>query len=74
MRPVIEKLEKENSDRIRFNMINVDDPKYRELVTMAGVRAIPLTVFVTSPDGPGQRWIGPQPESVLQAVFEEALE
>ena len=74
MRPVIEELEKGNSDRIRFNMINVDEPKYRELVTVTGVRAIPLTIFATSPDGPGQRWIGPQPESVLQAAFDEALE
>ena len=74
MRPAIENLETENSDRIRFNIINVDDPKYRELVAMAGVRAIPLTIFATSADGPGQRWIGPRPESLLQAAFDEALE
>ena len=74
MRPVIEELEPEYSDRIRFNMVDVDDRQNRELVMMAGVRAIPLTVFVTAPDGPGQRWIGPRVESVLRAAFDEVLE
>jgi thiol-disulfide isomerase/thioredoxin len=73
MRPVIEKLKAAYSDRIRFVMVNVDDPEARELVIMVGVRAIPLTIFVTSPDTEAQRWIGPRPESVLRAVFDEAL-
>ena len=74
MRPVIEKLEPEYSDRIRFVKVDVDDPEARELVVMAGVRAIPLTLFVTSPDGQGQRWIGPQPESALRAAFDDFLQ
>ena len=74
MRPVIEKLELEYSNRIRFNMVDIDDRQNRELVMVAGVRAIPLTVFVTSPDEPEQRWIGPRPESVLRTAFDEVLE
>ena len=74
MRPVVDKLEPEYSDRIRFIKVNVDDPQARELVVMAGVRAIPLTLFVTSPDGQGQRWIGPQPETVLRAAFDNFLQ
>lgn len=73
MRPVIEKLKLDYSERIRFFMVNVDDPESRELVVMVGVRAIPLTIFVTSPDRQAQRWVGPRPESVLRAAFDEAL-
>jgi thioredoxin-like negative regulator of GroEL len=73
MRPVIEKLEKEYSDRIRFVMVDVDDPEARELVSIAGVRAIPLTIFVTSPDGQAQQWVGARPESDLREAFDEAL-
>lgn len=73
MRPVIEKLKADYSERIRFFMINVDDPESRELVVMVGVRAIPLTIFVTSPDQQAQRWVGPRPESVLRAALDEAL-
>ncbi len=73
MRPVIEKLKPEFSDRIRFIMVNVDEPESRELVAMVGVRAIPLTIFITSPDQEAQRWIGPRPEAVLRAAFDEAL-
>ena len=74
MRPVIDKLEPEYSDRIRFIKVNVDDPQAQELVAMAGVRAIPLTLFVTSPDGQGQRWMGAQSESVLRAAFDGFLQ
>lgn len=73
MRPVIEKLKPEYSDRIRFIMVNVDDPESRELVVMVGVRAIPLTIFLTSPDQEAQRWVGPRPEAVLRAAFDEAF-
>ena len=73
MRPVIEKLEKEYSDRIRFVMVDVDDPEARELVAIAGVRAIPLTIFVTSPDGQAQQWVGARPESDLREAFDQAL-
>lgn len=74
MRPVIEKLEQEYSDRIRFVMVDVDLPESRELTAMAGVRAIPLTVLVTASGESGQRWIGPRPESDLRAVFDEVLD
>ncbi len=73
MRPVIEKLKVDYSERIRFFMVNVDDPESRELVVMVGVRAIPLTIFVSSPDQQAQRWVGPRPESVLRAALDEAL-
>jgi len=73
MRPVIEKLKVDYSEQIRFFMVNVDDPESRELVVMVGVRAIPLTIFVTSPDQAAQRWVGPRPESVLRTAFDEAL-
>ncbi len=74
MRPVIEKLKVDYSERVRFFMINVDDPESRELVVMVGVRAIPLTIFVASADQQAQRWVGPRPESVLRAALDEALE
>lgn len=74
MLPVVEKLKLEYSDRIRFIMVDVDEPESRELVAMVGVRAIPLTIFLTSPDEEAQRWVGPRPEDVVRAAFDKALE
>jgi thiol-disulfide isomerase/thioredoxin len=74
MRPVIEKLRSEYSDRIRFVMVDVDDPESRELVSMVGVRAIPLTMLITSPDEEAQRWVGPRPEAVMRAALDQVLQ
>lgn len=76
MKPIMEELEHEFAEKIKFEQIDVDLPEHQEKVQSAGVMSIPTFVIVRS-TGEGEeeldRKLGSMPKEVFVDWINEHL-
>lgn len=70
MKPVVDKLEWENQDRLIVQRINREDPANAAIVEQYGVRYQPVYILLDANGNIAQQWFS----STTQETFEAAID
>ncbi len=73
MRPQVDQLKTQYSDRIRFIDVNVDEPEGKQAAATYRVWAIPFFVLVKPTGEVAGQWVGQQAEAVFPTAFDDLL-
>ena len=71
MSPIMNSLEQEYADKINLVMLNIDDPRWQELIKQYQVTGVPQFTFLDSDLHTVDTLVGKVPKQVMAQFFEQ---
>lgn len=71
MSPIINSLEQQYADRINLVMLNIDDPRWQEIIEKYQVTGVPQFTFLDANQQIIDSLIGRVPKQIMAQIFEQ---
>lgn len=73
MKPVVDKLEIDNQDRLIIRRINREDPNQAAIVDQYQIRTQPVYILLDANDNIANQWFGSVPQETFEAAIDALL-